>query len=198
MTELEYEKICRGTETADTDYAWGSTTITQCTDPAGAGGTDGNPDAHPNGNACYGSGFGSGTTRGPVRCGGFASTATTRQESGAAYYGVMEMSGNLWERCITIAKYCYDDTDFSHATGAGSFDGQHGDGSLSTTGYADVTNWPSPTVTSGYTAYGSSFRGASWAGSTTDLRVSARPCAALPYAYRHYDYGFRFSRTITP
>jgi len=188
MTELEYEKICRGPEAADIDYAWGSTSITQATTIT----NDGQYNSTVNGNCCYGN---HASIQGPLRCGIFATGSSTRETSGATYYGVMEMSGNLWERCITVAKYCYDGTDFSHATGAGSFDGQNGDGTLSGTGFADVTNWPSPTVTSGYTAYGSSFRGASWNCGTTNLRVSARSNGAYPLAYRNSTCGFRAVRT---
>jgi hypothetical protein len=43
----------------------------------------------------------------------------------------MELSGNLWERVVTIA----------HATGR-NFTGQHGDGSLSPGGFATNSDWP--------------------------------------------------------
>ncbi len=42
----------------------------------------------------------------------------------------------------------------------------------------------------------SSFRGASWNNSTTNLRVSDRNNAANPNANRNNNYGFRFSNTI--
>jgi len=203
MTELEYEKICRGSETADTDYAWGSTTISGLeTDPGNRVQNDGLPNesstsssdnCHYNNKLAWNTGGG---PYGPVRCGFFAESGTSRETSGASYYGVMEMSGNLWERCITVAKYCWNNSTWNNETGAGSFDGLHGNGSLSATGFADVSNWPSPTVTSGYTAYGSSFRGASWNNSATSLRVSYRSSAANPNAHRFSNYGFRAVRTL--
>ncbi len=204
MTELEYEKICRGPETADTDYAWGSTTISGLETGTGtryqensgydAASSSIDDNCHYDNSGSYNSGGG---PYGPVRCGSFATGSTNRQQSGASYYGVMEMSGNLWERCITVAKYCWNSSTWNNETGAGSFDGLHGNGSLSTTGFADVSNWPSPTVTSGQTAFGSSFRGAGWGNPTTDsrLRVSHRDRAANANAIRYGSYGFRAVRT---
>ena len=194
MTELEFEKICRGPETADTYYAWGDGTIhssayTISNDGTATATVDNSTTA---GNCSYSTTDGG--INGPLRCGIFADAGSNRQESGATYYGVMELSGNLWERCITVAKYCYDGYMW-YTTGAGSFDGQHGDGSLTVTGFADVTNWPSPTVTSGDTAYGSSFRGASWENSATKVRVSDRYHAAVPHASRYNSLGFRAVRT---
>ena len=95
----------------------------------------------------------------------------------------MEMSGNLWERAVTVAKYTYDLTDWTNLTNAGAFDGQHGDGVLTAAGYADVANWPSPTATGVvYTAYGASFRGGSWNNAEDYSRVSSRNHAGNPGA----------------
>ncbi|MCM1031742.1 MAG: glycine-rich protein, partial [Oscillibacter sp.] len=47
----------------------------------------------------------SGTTNsinGPVRCGLFATSATNQTQAGATYWGVMEMSGNLKELCVSV------------------------------------------------------------------------------------------------
>ena len=200
MTELEYEKICRGPETAGTEYAWGNTNIASSaytlSNDGAYNATVSNAATEPTGNASYSTTDGS--IDGPLRCGIFATSTSTRAEAGASYYGVMEMSGNLWERCITVAKYCWNNSTWNNETGAGSFDGLHGNGSLSATGFADVSNWPSPTATSGYTALGSSFRGGDWDNSTAYLRVSDRSNAASPNAGRYNNCGFRLSRTITP
>ena len=201
MTELEYEKICRGPEAAGDEYAWGNTSV------AGSAYTisnDNQADAFisaasyaddPNGNASYATT--DGALDGPLRCGIFATATSTRAEAGASYYGVMEMSGNLYERCVTVAKYCYggDSLSWNHETNAGDFDGLHGDGSLTDAGYANVARWPSPTATSGYTTYGSGRRGGGWSGPESDLRVSGRLDAALPDACRRHHYGFRLLRT---
>lgn len=196
MTELEFEKICRGPETAGIEYAWGNTSIANY---AYTLSNDGQPNAtvsnaasDPTGNASYSTTDGS--IDGPLRCGIFATSTSTRAEAGASYYGVMEMSGNLWERPVTVAKYAYNGSTWD-ATGAGDFDGQHGDGSLTGTGFADVTNWPSLTATSGYTALGAGFRGDSWYSDATYLHVSYRHYAASTYANRYYDYGFRCGRS---
>ncbi|HOU17514.1 MAG TPA: SUMF1/EgtB/PvdO family nonheme iron enzyme [Candidatus Marinimicrobia bacterium] len=195
MTELEYEKICRGPETAGIEYAWGNTTITAATTISGTeNGTE--IITNPGANCCYsGQTFTGGDKgKGPLRCGIFATGSSSRQQSGASYYGVMELSGNLWERYITVAKYCSNGSTWIE-TGVSSFDGRHGDGVLTTNGFADVTNWPSPTVTSGNTAFGSSFRGGDWSGGAAGLCVSDRYSAAAPYAYRRQYDGFRLSRT---
>lgn len=194
MTELEYEKICRGPETAGNEYAWGNTTITAATTISGTeNGTE--TITNDNANCCYGGNTFTGGDggQGPLRCGIFATSSSNRQQSGASYYGVMELSGNLWERFITVAKYCWNGTWI--ATGVSSFDGQHGDGVLTTDGFANVTNWPSPTVTSENTAIGSSYRGGGWSDGAAGLCVSDRYSAAAPYAYRRQHDGFRLSRT---
>lgn len=200
MTELEFEKICRGSKSAGTEYAWGNTTITSAATISGTeDGTETiiNDDA----NCCYfqdleGEGLAGGDAGfGPLRCGIFATGSSTREKSGASYYGVMEMSGNLWECCITVAKYCYNNSTWNNETGASSFDGQHGDGVLDASGYANVSNWPSPTAESGWTAYGSSIRGGAWDSTVAELRVSVRQLAAYPYAYRNYTNGFRCGRS---
>ena len=198
MTELEYEKICRGTGAADDSYAWGNTSIagsayTISNDGAANAAISAGYATDPVGNASYNTTDGS--LDGPLRCGIFATATSTRAEAGASYYGVMEMSGNLWERCVTVAEYCWDGTDWNNATNAGLFDGQHGNGVLDASGYADVANWPSKTVTSGYTASGAGSRGGDWHVGGGFLRVCSRYYAAYPYAYRFVIYGFRLIRT---
>ena len=201
MTELEFEKICRGSESAGTEYAWGNTTITYA---AGISGTEDGTETITNedANCCYYLNedekfFDGDGGYGPLRCGIFATASTNRTQSGASYYGVMEMSGNLWECCITVAKYCYNNSTWNNETGAGSFDGQHGDGVLDASGYANVSNWPSPTAASGWTAYGSSIRGGAWnslPSQNCPSRVTFQ-LAAYPYAYRNYTNGFRCGRS---
>jgi formylglycine-generating enzyme required for sulfatase activity len=128
MTELEFEKICRGPVLPVlNEYAWGNTTITIL---SGTVINDSRPDeargyAGPNAN------IGLGTTY-VVRAGLFADASTNRMQSGAAYYGVMEMTGNLNERTISIS------------TNEGkNFMGNHGNGILYFLGDANETSWPS-------------------------------------------------------
>lgn len=104
MTELEFEKVCRGALGSVTaEYAWGTTVITQAISTALTnGGTSteisstGNASAH---NA------GASTTIGPLRCGFAATASTTRITAGASYYGIMDLSGNVWEQCFCVGFY---------------------------------------------------------------------------------------------
>lgn len=173
MSELEFEKACRGGVTPiPNEYAWGSTSITQCTgitNPGAENETPTNVDAncnfgyHPN-------------VQGPVRSGCFANGTSTQIKAGASYYGVMELSGNLWERPVTIG----------NPTGR-SFTGAHGDGTLSGSD-ANVTGWP------GVNAIGGGFRGGFWSNSADYCRSSDRSYAASTNTGRHYNSGFRCVR----
>lgn len=77
---------------------------------------------------------GAGTdTTGPLRVGFAATGSTNGAQSGGGYYGAMELSGNLWERPVTVG----NDTS-GVEIGGRAFDGVHGNGVLSAGGYADV------------------------------------------------------------
>lgn len=115
--------------------------------------------------------------------------------SSLPYYGVMMMNDNLSERCITVAKYCWNCCTWNNETHAGSFDGKHGDGYLTKTGLSNVSKWPSQEAVSGYSAYGSSIRGACWMYSPSKVPVSDRNLASYPYAGRIANAGFRAGRT---
>ena len=174
MTELEFEKISRGpTDAVYAEYAWGSTSITQATGISN-GGEAGEVSSNA-ANAVYG---GHASVQGPLRNGALTDSDDSREEAGASYYGVMEMSGNLWERSVTVG----------NATGR-AFTGLHGDGSLDASGDADVTNWP------GTDAVGIGFRGGDHISGESNLRASSRSYAALTYAGRGHDSGFRLGRT---
>jgi formylglycine-generating enzyme required for sulfatase activity len=183
LTELEYEKACRGTLTpVANEYAWGTTTIASSAytlSDAGASneGIDSNYSSG-KGNASYNTTAES--INGPLRVGIFAANSlnTGRITAGASYYGIMELSGNLYERPVTIG----------NATGRG-FTGLHGDGALDTSGVADVSNWP------GTNAVGIGIRGGSWYYVALFLRVSDRVYAAGTTAARDYRHGFRAVRS---
>ena len=183
LTELEFEKACRGTLTAvANEYAWGTATI------ATLAYTLSNAGANNEGIATnYSTGTGNAnyaatefSIDGPLRVGIFAANSLNsgRITAGASYYGVMELSGNLWERPVTIG----------NATGRG-FTGLHGDGALDASGEANVSNWP------GTDAVGAGFRGGSWGDYATNLRVSARIMAASSITSRSFNYGFRAARS---
>jgi formylglycine-generating enzyme required for sulfatase activity len=192
MTELEFEKACRGNQAVVTDeFAWGNTTITAATTINN--GVEGDEDGteiitNSGANCCYNNQTFSGGNagQGPLRCGIFTtSSTTTRQQTGASYYGIMELSGNLYERCVTVA----DQDRYGNTTDAGTFDGSHGDGALSTSGDADVSNWP------GTDAKGAGQRGGSWSLSPIIGRVSDRYYAADTNTIRGNNYGFRGVRS---
>ncbi len=184
MTELEFEKAARGTTAAvNGEYAWGSTSLTAVTGFSNGGAS--NEVATPsgaNGNL--------GSYSSPLRCGFAATASTTRAQAGASYYGIMELSGNLSERAVTVG----------NATGR-AFTGTHGDGTLTTTtnyeGNATNTDWPGIDATQarGVTgATGSGFRGSGWATPYSGL-TSNRTDGANTDATRYSNFSIRCVRT---
>ena len=105
MSELEYEKACRRFYPQVPDkgeYAWntnsGINALSSLGDLAYAG------DEREQANSAaknVNSGIGN-KVNGPVRCGLFGTSATNQSQSGATYWGVMEMSGNLRELCVNV------------------------------------------------------------------------------------------------
>lgn len=181
MTELEFEKICRGPETPVAgEYAWGNTSLDFLGNVSGT--EDGTEtitdDMNANANAtAFSNGDGG---YGPLRVGIFAATNNTRQGSGGSYYGVMELSGNVWESVIS-----------ADSLGRG-FTGTHGNGVLSNGGSATNSDWPGFNVTSVQFADGSGGRGG---GFNSDLlQVSGRTFASTG-AGRTSANGFRCVRT---
>ena len=127
MSELEYVKACRGTLPAVADeFAWGNSNIHSVNYTIVSDGTTNENISNPAqgiGNAAY---QGAATSK-PLRCGIFASSAINknREETGGSYYGIMELTGNVYERAITVG----------NSTGR-AFNGLHGDGTL-TANYGD-------------------------------------------------------------
>ena len=177
MTELEFEKACRGPAyPVPNEYAWGTPAITNLATPET--GTPGSGTETPNpatANCCYNNVMG-----GPTRVGIFAMATSGRQGSGAGYYGVMELSGNLWERTVTVG----------NAAGR-TFQGTVGDGVLDASG--NPTGNPDWPIYS--TADGAGYRGGSWNISTDYLRSSDRNNAAVTHTARYSTGG---SRAVRP
>ena len=198
MTELEFEKASRGPlAPVAGEFAWGNTSIT----PPAAGGIsgieNGGETITTNGaNALYDNVSFTGVAEagtGPLRVGIFSTpSTTTRAAAGAGFYGNMDLSGNVWERVVSLG----------NARGRG-FTGSHGDGTLTTApgfeGNATNMDWPGldATPSRGITgADGSGLKGGSWA--STDaarLAVSDRDQAANADTTRAADYGGRCART---
>jgi formylglycine-generating enzyme required for sulfatase activity len=182
MTELEYEKACRGDQAAVSgEYAWGNASITGATGISN-GGANNETFFNAGANCAYNN---SGSVQGPLRVGAFAGGATTRAQAGATYYGIMEMSGNLWERAVTIG----------NATGR-NFTGLNGNGQLSPNGDANQSLWPGISGSGGTLATGSGLRGGMWAFASPSARVSDRNFAAFTNAGRYSNYGFRGLRVF--
>lgn len=157
MTELEYEKACRGPrEPVNNEYAWGSVTKVffaySFHNAAGnyytyrtAGQANmwetntGTEHVHD----VYNSGISHGYTYtgdwwnrwqyyypAPLRVGVFADSTSTRAAAGATFWGVMNMSDNVAEMCISA-------TD----TLGRKFKGYHGCGQLDGNGNATNADW---------------------------------------------------------
>lgn len=183
MTELEYEKASRGNIAAVSgEYAWGASTIASNLYTLSGSGAS-NEGIATNysttaGNAAYTSTM-TGGIDGPVRVGIFAANASNiaRITAGASFWGIMELSGNVWERCVTLG----------NAQGK-IFTGKLGDGQLATDGTANTALWPDGT------ANGSGFRGGSWEEASSTLRISDRTSATVTNTAREADFGFRAVR----
>ena len=183
MTELEFEKACRGPEGAVSgEYAWGTATLASIAYTLSGAGTasEGIATNYSTtvGNAVYSFTIVSGN-EGPLRVGIFAANGsnTGRVSAGASYWGIMELSGNVSERPVTI----------DNVTGL-AFTGTHGDGVLTSSGNANAATWP------GSDAVGSGWRGGAWYSYTSLMQVSSRSNAGFSYSSREYSLGFRAVR----
>lgn len=132
MTELEFEKACRGTEAPIIDEAAWGTAFGCGSFPVGNITNSGLLNEGLTG-LCTGTGnyfstFTAATSR-PLRCGIFAASATnkTREETGATYYGIMEMSGNVEEQVVGVG-----------SANQRTFTGLHGNGALTAAGESDI------------------------------------------------------------
>ncbi len=155
MTELEYEKICRGTKPVFfNEYAWGNNLINaapySATDLYLANEEISNNYDTTAGNAVYSI---TDVNNFTSRVGIFASNILNknRMTAGASYYGVMEMSGNVFEWTVGVKN-----------PNARGYSGTNGDGDFRTTPLGWV-------VTADLSA-----RGGSYSGSDDDMRVSDR------------------------
>jgi formylglycine-generating enzyme required for sulfatase activity len=173
MTELEFEKACRGNQQAVSgEYAWGTNT---------SAGSDytlsgvytvseriSNNYSITSGNLL--NAITEGSINGPIRVGIFADNSLNRGRitSGATYYGIMEMSGNGAELVVSMAT----------ATGL-SYTGIHGDGLLSADGFANTTDWPGLTGGKVSASTGAGSRGGGWNSFNTGSTISDRSLATI-------------------
>jgi formylglycine-generating enzyme required for sulfatase activity len=176
FTEMEYEKACRGSNITPlaNEYAWGNTTLTHV---AGIQNATTISESFTTGGCNYSHGV----LNRPMRCGASANITSNRLQSGATYYGVMEMSGNVYERAV-VAGY----------TQGRVFTGTHGDGALNTAYEFNVANWPLNTG-SGLTWRGGGYQ-ATINGLGT-LQISDRTSSSAVNTSRVLQYGGRGART---
>ncbi len=186
MTELEYEKAARGASNppAAEEFAWGTTAITAAGSIVGS--ETGSEQAGSGSNAVFNNVTFTGGDggQGPLRSGIFATQSTTRAAAGAGFYGAMEFSGNVAERTVSVG----------NAQGR-AFTGSHGDGVLSTNGFATNADWPGYASGEVTQSAGSGVRGGSWSDASARLRISDRQEATQPISNRHSRLGFRAVRT---
>jgi formylglycine-generating enzyme required for sulfatase activity len=195
MTDLEYEKVCRGTDRTGAspgiavypvngEFAWGeNVNNVNITTPTSGDGTASESIATTS-TMNVNNNFASG----PVRVGIFAAknpTSNQRRLTGSTYYGVMEMTGNLEE----YVYYTTNNNTFiqSNCTGTISdiFDGRHGDGNInSSTGIHNTFQ------TSCY--YAPFVKGGSYSSSwSVSLRSGPSTCTCPTFTTRTATRGFR-------
>ncbi len=182
MTELEYEKACRGPlKAVEAEYAWGNANIVD----ANIIRDDGSPNERAIDDIFPDHGIanhGYDGLQGPIRCGFAAQELTDRLQSGATYYGILEMSGNVWETCINVNEKGLQ------------FEAYHGNGNLDINGHADVPTWPNKE------GEGTGYRGGGWNSGVNwspyqDLAVSDRYYAFLNATQRRDTSGGRGVRS---
>lgn len=182
LTELEYEKMCRGTiQAIPNEYAWGSSMLYPIDPELGLDNLNkvnevqsrdnkvsiGNCRVSPNGTV--------NNTYWPMRVGAFATDVHSRLESGGTFYGMFNVNDNVAERYVNVS------------TPQGrSFNGLHGDGRLNGSGLSNVSNWP------GADAKGTGYRGFY---NNNVVPVSDRRYAEVASSARSGWDGFRCGRT---
>jgi formylglycine-generating enzyme required for sulfatase activity len=193
MTELEFEKACRGPVfPVPAEYAWGNTIIRILKTTTGEGTATETDNDTPRANAhcCQGLASAEGTNplAGPMR-GGWT-VGGSRENSGDSYFGISDLSGNVEEYTICVGSPTHR-----------AFTGSHGDGNLSASGHATNSDWPGYNAAEGKVAGAVKFfpRGGSTFGDPDDfprLRVSRRLQFYDETESRRYHYfGFRGVRS---
>jgi formylglycine-generating enzyme required for sulfatase activity len=137
MTELEFEKACRGINASLlNELAWGSTNINQAISSSLTNsGQAGEVSTSTADGLCAYLG-GASATLGPLRTGFAATLLTGRTGAGASYWGILDLTGNVWEQTFQCGYY-----NGSVRTSVPIFTGIPGDGAIDATGNADATNW---------------------------------------------------------
>ncbi len=209
LSEFQYERICRGHTSAGPqpavfgEFAWGTNSIFNAIYTLSGAGTAGElvtNSAPPAGNAVWSNTFPSFPEFGVVRSGIFATATSDRVSSGASFFGVMEMTGNVSEYCITVGTIAGRSCRYV----------PNGDGNISVNGNAQLPSsyggfWPGMEGNTNSSAIntciggcevtgtaGVMLRGGNWISAPSSIlavsyRVSAQP-TILP---RYEGYGGR-------
>jgi formylglycine-generating enzyme required for sulfatase activity len=176
MTELEFEKSCRGPAVpVANEFVWGTLDLTMALIPILNSGQISEIVSN-SGNGL--SNFDNTELGiGPLRC-GFASTSLTnnRLQAAATYYGLLNMGDNLSERCITVG-----------SPEGRQYNGNHGDGSLTGAGGQDVISWPDIS--------GQSVRTGNYLRPSNRMTVSERSFGYYSIDDRYENVGWRGVRT---
>jgi formylglycine-generating enzyme required for sulfatase activity len=183
MSELEFEKSSRGIVLPlANESAWGTALFTSAPYTLADAGSPNEQIASnysiSSGNALTSST--NGAFNGPVRVGVFAANSNnnSRITAGATFYGIMEMSGNLFERCVTIGN-----------SEGRAFIGNNGDGILDENGNHNENSWP------GIDAEGSGSRGGNYTSNTGVSNLADRTAASYARTDRIHANGGRGVRT---
>lgn len=150
MTELEYEKACRGSDRTGAspgiavypvngEFAWGENANANSVTAVGNLVNDGTVSEGITSPTTSLLNVNTGFTAGPVRVGIFAaknSSTLQRRNSGASYFGVMELTGNLWE-LVWPAMALRNLNQCCAGSGIFYYSGDHGDGNID----QSVGNW---------------------------------------------------------
>lgn len=183
LTELEYEKMSRGTVTANPgEYVWGSKYITTSASKISLT----NINTYQEGISLLGTATmvncitaitdpATSKATYPVRVGAVAVGKSNRLEAGASFYGVMNLNDNVAERYVNISKI-----------EGRAFTGLHGDGVLTGVGVANVDGWPDAT------SKGTGYRGFY---NNNVVSISDRAYMEIENANRNVWDGFRAGRT---
>ncbi|MBP7449735.1 MAG: hypothetical protein KA817_06845 [Flavobacteriales bacterium] len=169
MTELEFEKVCRGPlPPLANEFPWGSALVTN----AGYGIVNQGA-ANENINSGYSTSQGNAvwsatldTIGFPLRVGVFAAhpAVNSRAAAGAGYFGAMELAGNAGEHCVPLE---YAGELFS--------DFYHGDGELDPDGHFNEYDWPNDYY------LGSVLRGGHGESLIEELRLAERNYSILSF-----------------
>jgi hypothetical protein len=181
MSELEFEKICRGSGNppVNGEYAWGST---YCRNAVSVNGSESDRRHLTSIGATSLYKEGNYLPQFPLNSGIFFEVGKSRERCGATFYGVLDMSGNLNETCVSISN------QYGRV-----FTYLNGDGELSPDGFANESAWP---LRDGR---GAGYRGGSIGRESEMVRVSDRLEAAVEIDndHRHIPWGFRGVRTVS-